>query len=86
MHQARLVLQALQVLQVQLEQQVQLGLLVQQVPQVRRALLELQAPQVRVRRGQQGPQARLELRGPQGLLEPRAQREQRVLRVLTCQE
>ena len=61
MHQARLVLQA------QLEQQVQLGLLVQQVPQVRRALLELQAPQVRVRRGQQGPQARLELRGPRVL-------------------
>ena len=32
------------------------------------APLELLEPQVRVRRGQQGPQARLELRGPQGLL------------------
>ena len=31
------------------------------------APLELRGPQVRVRRGQQGPQARLELRGPQGL-------------------
>ena len=30
------------------------------------APLELRGPQVRVRRGQQGPQARLELRGPQG--------------------
>ena len=67
MRRVQLEQQVLQALQVQLEQQVQLGLLVQQVPQVRRALLELQAPQVRVRRGQQGPQARLELRGPRVL-------------------
>ena len=50
------------------------------------APLELLEPQVRVRRGQQGPQARLELRGPQGLLEPRAQREQRVRRLQVRQE
>ena len=42
------------------------------------APLELRGPQVRVRRGQQGPQARLELRGPQGLLELLVQPVQRV--------
>ena len=67
MHQVQLVLQVQRELLELRELQVQL---------VRRVLLELQ---VRVRRGQQGPQARLELRGPQGLLVPQVQLVQRLL-------